>query len=169
RRCPGRRGHPERGRDRPRGQRRGAGRRGTRGRCTGAVVGRRDGPLVGRRGQPAPFLGRRRRGADRRDPPPFRLGCGRPPRACPPRTGHGGGGGLTGVPSGRSGWLAVGHPGPAGPAPAPRGAAHDARGGRPATVPAAPLPVLMTSADGRTWRPATGTGPVVVAGARVTQ
>jgi len=86
-----------------------------------------------------------------------------------PGSWNGGGAGLTGVAHGRSGWLAVGHTGLASLPRAPGSAADHARGGGPASVPAAHLPMLMTSADGRTWRPAAGTGPVAVAGARVTR
>ncbi|HYA51562.1 MAG TPA: hypothetical protein VEG33_10365, partial [Streptosporangiaceae bacterium] len=74
---------------------------------------------------------------------------------------RGRGPGLTGVAHGGAGWLAVGgEGGPAGPL-AQLGAAGTLDS---ATGPGSQQPILMTTPDGRTWRPAAGAGPLAQRG-----
>jgi hypothetical protein len=77
-----------------------------------------------------------------------------PATAGTPSSWRGQGPGLTGVVHGGAGWLAVGgEGGPAGQ-PGAAGALY------PGAGPGSQQPVVMTSADGRTWDPAAGAGPL---------
>ncbi len=86
--------------------------------------------------------------------------------AATPPFAPGAGPGLTSVVHGSAGWLAVG--GEGGPGE-PAGQVGSAGSLSSASVSASQSPILLTSADGRAWRPAPGSAPFAAPGIAVAQ
>jgi hypothetical protein len=82
-----------------------------------------------------------------------------------PPSWQGTGPGLTGVVHGGAGWLAVGGEGSQAGTVVPVGAAGTLDS---ATAPAGQQPILLTSPDGTTWRPAAGAASLAVPGVTLT-
>jgi hypothetical protein len=82
-----------------------------------------------------------------------------------PGAASGAGPGLTGVVHGHSGWLAIGGGGPDGSL----GQVGVAGSLNAASASASQAPILLTSPDGRTWRPAAGSAPFAVPGVAISQ
>jgi hypothetical protein len=83
----------------------------------------------------------------------------------PPAAASGAGPGLTGVVHGRSGWLAIGGGGPDGSL----GQVGASGSLNVASASASQAPILLTSPDGQTWRPAVGSGPFGLPGVAISQ
>jgi hypothetical protein len=86
--------------------------------------------------------------------------------ATAPASGPGAGPGLTSVVHGGAGWLAVG--GEGGPT-RPAGQVGATGSLSSASASASEYPILLTSADGRAWQPATGSAPFTTPGTAVAQ
>ena len=86
-----------------------------------------------------------------------------PPAA--PGAASGAGPGLTDVVHGHAGWLAIGGGGPEGSL----GQVGAAGSLNSASVSASQAPILLTSPDGRTWRPAAGSTPFAAPGVAISQ